>query len=273
MSETSQEISSEEVKDRPMMKGGADEKVLRMGTGSIPKLILEFAIPSICGMLVNGAYNLISSIFLGQAMGEIGLAVATAANPTMVIFMGLSMLVGLGGNALCALRLGEGRKDLAEKTLGNTVTLSFILWALILFLAFCPITVDFLLTLSSATDDIRPYAKTFVQILSLGFVFQCAVKTATAGKTEHLLLPLQLLGAGGLVFFPGISGFKPLGGGGLPAGGGGGNFLLGFGQLPLFCAKFLILGGEGIGSFCPHQQGRLPLRPGCAAGELFQLLL
>lgn len=197
MSETSQEISSEEVKNRPMMKGGADEKVLRMGTGSIPKLILEFAIPSICGMLVNGAYNLISSIFLGQAMGEIGLAVATAANPTMVIFMGLSMLVGLGGNALCALRLGEGRKDLAEKTLGNTVTLSFILWALILFLAFCPITVDFLLTLSSATDDIRPYAKTFVQILSLGFVFQCVGAGVnnfirTAGAPNRALLTMVI---------------------------------------------------------------------------------
>ena len=60
---------------------GRDSKVSRMGTASIPGLITEFAIPAILGMVVNGAYNIIDSIFLGQAMGEIGLSTATAANP------------------------------------------------------------------------------------------------------------------------------------------------------------------------------------------------
>ena len=46
-----------------------DDKVGRMGTASIPLLITEFAVPAILGMLVNGAYNVIDSIFLGQAMG------------------------------------------------------------------------------------------------------------------------------------------------------------------------------------------------------------
>ena len=105
--------------------GGAaakgNDRTARMGTGPIPKLVLEFAIPSIVGMLVNGAYNVIDSIFLGQAMGEIGLSVATAAMPLMTIFMALGMLIGNGGNALAALRLGEGNKQAAEKSLGNTV--------------------------------------------------------------------------------------------------------------------------------------------------------
>ena len=81
-----------------------DAKVSRMGTASIPMLITEFAIPAILGMLVNGAYNVIDSIFLGQAMGEIGLSAATVANPIMIVFMALAMLVGNGGNALAALR-------------------------------------------------------------------------------------------------------------------------------------------------------------------------
>ena len=45
------------------------ERVTRMGTASIPRLIAEFAIPSIVGMLVNGSYNIIDSMFLGHAMG------------------------------------------------------------------------------------------------------------------------------------------------------------------------------------------------------------
>ena len=85
------------------------DKVTRMGTESIPRLITEFAIPSILGMLVNGAYNVIDSIFLGQAMGEIGLSTATVAMPIMTVFMAIAMLIGNGGNALAALRMGEGK--------------------------------------------------------------------------------------------------------------------------------------------------------------------
>ncbi len=119
---------------------GRDSKVSRMGTASIPRLITEFAIPAILGMVVNGAYNVVDSIFLGQAMGEIGLSAATVANPIMIVFMAISMLIGNGGNALAALN---------------------------------PAVLDGLLTLSSATDDVRPYARAFLQIICFGFIFQC----------------------------------------------------------------------------------------------------
>lgn len=60
---------------RKHVAGGAaakgNDRTARMGTGPIPKLVLEFAIPSIVGMLVNGAYNVIDSIFLGQAMARL----------------------------------------------------------------------------------------------------------------------------------------------------------------------------------------------------------
>jgi len=150
-----------------------DAKVGRLGTESIPKLITEFAIPAITGMIVNAAYNLIDSIFLGQAMGEIGLAATQVAMPIMTVFMALSMLVGAGGNALAALRLGQGRKDQAELALGNTVTLSVFLWLIIAIASSIPPVLDGLLTISSATDEVRPYAAQFVHIICLGFILQC----------------------------------------------------------------------------------------------------
>ena len=139
--------------------GGAaakgNDRTARMGTGPIPKLVLEFAIPSIVGMLVNGAYNVIDSIFLGQAMGEIGLSVATAAMPLMTIFMALGMLIGNGGNALAALRLGEGNKQAAEKSLGNTVCLGIIIAVVVAIIACIPPCMEALLSLSSATPEIH----------------------------------------------------------------------------------------------------------------------
>ena len=176
-----------------------DEKVSRMGTASIPMLITEFAIPAILGMLVNGAYNVIDSIFLGQAMGEIGLSAATVANPIMIVFMALGMLVGNGGNALAALRLGEGKRVKAEVSLGNTVLLSLAFSVVVALAAANPFLLDGLLTLSSATDEVRPYARAFVQIICFGFVFQCIGMGVnnfirTAGAPNRALLTM-LIGA------------------------------------------------------------------------------
>lgn len=152
---------------------GRDDKVSRMGTASIPRLIVEFAIPSILGMLVNGAYNVIDSVFLGQAMGEIGLATATVAMPIMTVFMAIAMLVGNGGNALAALRMGEGNRVEAERSLGNTVCLSLVFVVIVAVLMHIPACVNALLGVSGATAEDWEYARSFIQIISLGFVFQC----------------------------------------------------------------------------------------------------
>ena len=149
------------------------DKVTRMGTESIPRLITEFAIPSILGMLVNGAYNVIDSIFLGQAMGEIGLSTATVAMPIMTVFMAIAMLIGNGGNALAALRMGEGKPEEAERSLGNTVTLSLIASVAVAIAMFVPACIDGLLSVSGATPEDWDYAMRFIRIISLGFIFQC----------------------------------------------------------------------------------------------------
>mgnify|MGYP000576824160 CR=1 FL=1 len=151
-----------------------DAKVSRMGTASIPMLITEFAIPAILGMLVNGAYNVIDSIFLGQAMGEIGLSAATVANPIMIVFMALAMLVGNGGNALAALRLGEGKRVDAEVSLGNTVFLSLVFSVIVGFAAANPAILDGLLTLFQAQPTTCVLMRGAVPADHLfGFVFQC----------------------------------------------------------------------------------------------------
>ncbi len=148
------------------------ERVARMGSDSIPKLIAEFAIPSVVGMIVNGSYNIIDSIFLGHAVGEIGLSAVTVANPIMIVFMALALLVGNGGNALAALRLGEGKRLAAERALGNVFTLSVFFWVIIVIAVLNPAFMDMLLTASSTTEEVRPYAYVFIQIISFGFVLQ-----------------------------------------------------------------------------------------------------
>lgn len=167
--ETSKTAASSPKGDKP--KGGQN-RVSRMGTDSIPKLMAEFAVPAVLGVVINGAYNLIDSVFLGHGAGEIGLSAITVAGPTMAVFLALAMLIGNGGNALCALRLGEGKHDEAENILGNTFTIALLASVLFAVCAHIPFFIEPLLSLSSATDVVRPYARTFIQIVSLGCAFQ-----------------------------------------------------------------------------------------------------
>ena len=153
-------------------KPGGNDKISRMGTESIPRLILEFAIPAIAGMLVNGAYNIIDSIFLGQSIGYLGQATMTAANPIMIVFLAISMLIGNGGNALAALRMGQGDHEGAERSLGNTVVLCLIIAFVVAIFAMSP-AIDGLLAISSATPEVWDGARVFIQIISLGFFLQC----------------------------------------------------------------------------------------------------
>ena len=156
----------------PNNKHQQDQRVSRLGTSPLGGLIAEFALPAITGMIVSGAYAVIDSVFLGQAMGSLGLSAATVAAPFMILIVAFGVLIGNGGNTLAALRLGEGKVDEAEHVLGNTVLLCLVL-GIAVFAAVCvPAVMDGLLALSSATPEVAPFARTFITIIGAGMFVQ-----------------------------------------------------------------------------------------------------
>lgn len=141
-----------------------------MGEESIPRLLLEFGIPATIGIVVNALYNTINAIFIGRSVGEIGLAATTAAFPSVIVMMAFGMLVGAGGNALVAIKLGEGSRENAERILGNMVTLLAIVSAVVAIggLAF----MEPILRISGASDEVVPVATQYMSILFGGLIFQ-----------------------------------------------------------------------------------------------------
>ncbi len=162
--------------DEPVSKSGMqyspkrDDQINRMGTAPLGKLILEFAVPAILSMVVNGSYNIISSIFLGLRLGELGLATAQATTPLMIMAMAVAVLIGAGGNALAAVKLGEGKREVAERVIGNTFVLSIALGFLCTIAAI--LLMDPILWLSGSTEQVHEMAKSFVLIIAIGFVPQ-----------------------------------------------------------------------------------------------------
>ncbi len=171
----------QEEQDNSFQTQSADaEKVLRMGTAPIGMLMLEFAIPAVVSVVFNALYNVIDSVFLGQAMGEVGLAATTVAAPIMTVSMALSTLPGMGGNALAAILLGEGRHEDAERVLGNTVTIMVIIAAIVAIIA--TFWIDPLLIIVGATDVTLPYARLFVRIILYG----CLITNISFGVNNFI---------------------------------------------------------------------------------------
>lgn len=176
---------------------GQENRLNRIGSASIPRLITEFAIPSIIGMVVSGTYSIIDSIFLGHALGKIGLSAATAATPTTIVLLAIALFIGNGGNALAALRLGAKDHEGAERSLGNVVTLSLLVSIAIALFVLFPPTIDALLILSGTTEEVWDYTKIFVQILSVGFVLQAVAMGVnnfirTVGAPNRALLTMVI---------------------------------------------------------------------------------
>ena len=158
----------------PAQAAAAADKVTRMGTAPVGKLLAEFAVPALVSVIVSALYNVIDSIFLGNAsvgfgVGEIGLAATTVAAPIMTITAALSMLAGQGGNSLTAILLGEGKRERAERTLGNTVTIMFIIAVIVAIIA--TFFLDPMLRLVGATDRTLPASRLFMQVILYGTIF------------------------------------------------------------------------------------------------------
>lgn len=134
----------------------------------IDKLLWKFSLPAIIGMLVNALYNIVDRIFVGQGVGYIGIAATTVAFPIMIINMATSMLIAIGATALISIRLGEQKKEEAEKIAGNATGL-LILLPLLLTIVYLIFT-DPILRLFGASAEVLPYARDFTHIIMLGSV-------------------------------------------------------------------------------------------------------
>ncbi|MCL2631898.1 MAG: MATE family efflux transporter [Coriobacteriia bacterium] len=148
----------------------SSDRVDRLGNEKVGKLLLEFAIPAIIGMMANGLYNIIDGIFMGQGIGEVGLATATVSMPIMFFSMAIATLFGAGGNALLALRLGEGKRDEADRILGVCFTMYVIVG--IICTAFILIFMGTLLRISGVDDAIYESCETFLRIIAYGMILQ-----------------------------------------------------------------------------------------------------
>ncbi|PKM50460.1 MAG: MATE family efflux transporter [Firmicutes bacterium HGW-Firmicutes-7] len=141
----------------------------QLGTMPIGKLLFKFSIPAIGGMIVNSLYNLVDRIFIGRidslAMTGIGLSL-----PFIILISAVISLVGIGASAIISMRLGQNRKEDAERVIGNAVSLLAVLMLMVTIIGLIfkiPI-----LNIFGASNATIGYASKYITIILYGTVFQ-----------------------------------------------------------------------------------------------------
>ena len=142
-----------------------------LGDAPIGKLLLQYSIPAIIGMVVNALYNIVDRMFIGNIPDIRSLAITGVGitMPIMTIVLAFGMLIGIGTTANISLNLGKGNRTTAEKLLGNAFTLSIIVGLAIAITG--TIFANPILNLFGASENTLFYAKEYIGIILLGCTF------------------------------------------------------------------------------------------------------
>lgn len=142
-----------------------------LGEAPIGKLLLQYSVPAIIGMIVNALYNIVDRMFIGNIpnIGSLAITGVGITMPIMTIILAFGMLIGIGATANISLNLGKGNRPTAEKLLGNAFTLSIIFGLAIAIVG--TICANPILNLFGASENTLFYAKEYLNIILLGCTF------------------------------------------------------------------------------------------------------
>lgn len=134
--------------------------------GNITRLLWNYSIPAVVGMLVMSLYNVIDRIFIGQGVGPEAIAGLTITFPVMNLSAALGVLIGAGASARVSIMLGASNRNGALTVLGNSLTLSVVIAAV--YISCFGLFLDDILMAFGANQVTLPYARDFMTFILPG---------------------------------------------------------------------------------------------------------
>ena len=140
-----------------------------LGEAPIGRLLVQFAIPSIISTLVAALYNMVDQIFIGHRIGYLGNAATTVAFPLTYVSNALTLLFSNGSSVNFNILSGRGRKEEALTFAGNGLTLLTVEGVCLALTV--GVFTPWLVRLFGSTEEVYPYALTYIRIIAVGMPF------------------------------------------------------------------------------------------------------
>lgn len=148
---------------------------VELGTQDIKKLLIKQSVPSSVGILFMSVNILIDTIFVGQWIGSLAIAAVTVVLPITFLISSLGMAIGVGGSSVLSRALGAGDKEKALLTLGNMISMTFLL-ASVFVLAGLFFSEEMLLLFGANGNIMAPAREFFFPVLfGVPFLALCMV--------------------------------------------------------------------------------------------------
>jgi putative MATE family efflux protein len=137
-------------------------------SGDVGKPLFYLSVPIVVTNLLQTAYNLADTFWIGQYSTD-ALAAISFAFPMVFLIISLGMGLAVAGSILVAQYTGAGEEREAEyaasQTVGFAAVGALVLGAVAYFL------VGDILALLGASEDVLPLATAYMEIISLGIFF------------------------------------------------------------------------------------------------------
>ncbi|MEE8808323.1 MAG: MATE family efflux transporter [Lactimicrobium sp.] len=160
-----------------------ERDVKRYESETIGKLLLEFSVPSVISLVLNAFYNMVDQIFIGNGVGYLGNGATNVIFPLTQLAIAIGLLIGDGTASYMNLKLGEGKKEQAEK--GMAAGLSALVISGLFLSIVLTIFLPQLCSMFGATKDIMPYALDYGYIIvggTLCNIFPCGAMSIVRGN-------------------------------------------------------------------------------------------
>ena len=145
-----------------------ENNIYRLGNEPVGKLLWQYSLPAIVGIVVMSLYNIVDRIFIGQGVGSDAIAGLAITFPVMNLSAAVGTLIGAGAAARISIVLGQNDKRKAELILGNSLVLT-LLFGFIYIMLFS-IFLDDILRLFGASETTLPYAHDFMAYILPGML-------------------------------------------------------------------------------------------------------
>ncbi len=131
-------------------------------------MILQYSIPATIAMVLTSLITVVDGYFIGNYVGEQGIAVVNLGLPVIYLFLSVGLMVSVGGVAIAGMALGAGDMEACGQVFRQTIVttvVAAVMTGLLVALFFEPV-----LDVLGAKGLVREYFRTYYGILLLELV-------------------------------------------------------------------------------------------------------
>ncbi|WP_432631526.1 MATE family efflux transporter [Brachyspira sp.] len=146
-----------------------NSKMLELTSGNVNKGLIKLVVPMILANLLNIAYNIVDTIWIGQMVGSSGLGAIAVSFPIILMLLAIASGITVAGNILVGQYFGANDNNSVLYISRVATTISVITSIALSLIGY--ILAPILVKVSQASESIMEYSVSYFRISMIGFPF------------------------------------------------------------------------------------------------------